>query len=562
MTSLPPQSAASQRRQSHSPTSASQASEPQLTRSTSHAPSTTSEDSQTVYLNNPSSPQKESFTNQQQQQQQLTSQAVIQSSSTPADEPRKCWICFTDETEDTPLSSEWRSPCPCALTAHESCLLDWIADLEAPSSRKRINRSAKILCPQCKSEITVQRPRSYVIESVNAIERVAGRLVIPGALTVLGGCLWTGFLVYGINTVHVIFGSRDANRILGNGIFAVTNDLPITLMEGDPRALSRFLNPFGASAAGWSWRLGIGLPLIPLVLVMSRTTLADSVLPVLPILFFATQSSERERLDLSHWPPSAAMSLAVLPYLRGAYNELYERAFGERERKWIKEVQPRAGETGDDAGVAGEAQGANAQGNNIDDGDFELAIDVEVDIFEEVEDDDVNNDQNPQPAPQLPAEPPQPFFPQDEAQQLAPQAIPAPPVPAPPAAAVAAVPQRQENNILISTSHLADTILGALLFPTISAAMGSLLKLALPKSWTAAPPSSSWNPKGKGGAGSGLLQARWGRSIVGGCLFVVLKDAVVLYCRWKAAQGHRKRRVVDYKGGKKGRVGGGGECAH
>ena len=48
----------------------------------------------------------------------------------------------------------------------------------------------------------------------------------------------------------------------------------------------------------------------------------------------------------------------------------------------------------------------------------------------------------------------------------------------------------------------------------------------------------------------GLLQEKWGRSLVGGCLFVVVKDAVGLYVRWKMAQMHRGRRVLDY-GGKK-----------
>ena len=47
-------------------------------------------------------------------------------------------------------------------------------------------------------------------------------------------------------------------------------------------------------------------------------------------------------------------------------------------------------------------------------------------------------------------------------------------------------------------------------------------------------------------AGRRLLQEKWGRSLVGGCLFVVLKDAVMLYARWRMVEMHRKRRVVDY----------------
>ena len=43
----------------------------------------------------------------------------------------------------------------------------------------------------------------------------------------------------------------------------------------------------------------------------------------------------------------------------------------------------------------------------------------------------------------------------------------------------------------------------------------------------------------------GLLQEKWGRSLVGGCLFVVLKDAVMLYVRWRSAKMHKERRVLD-----------------
>jgi len=72
--------------------------------------------------------------------------------------------------------------------------------------------------------------------------------------------------------------------------------------------------------------------------------------------------------------------------------------------------------------------------------------------------------------------------------------------------------------------------------------MGGLLKYLLPKSWT-----SSVMDRGR----LGLLQTRWGRSVVGGCMFVLLKDALVLYCRWKLAQTHRRRKVLNYDRAKK-----------
>jgi hypothetical protein len=133
------------------------------------------------------------------------------------------------------------------------------------------------------------------------------------------------------------------------------------------------------------------------------------------------------------------------------------------------------------------------------------------------------------------------------------EAAPAPNVPNPPR------PNRirqRRDLAAFSTASLADTILGALIFPSIAAAVGELLRISLPKAWVT-PPSASGifgraTPKT-----TGFLQTRWGRSVLGGCLFVGVKDAVMLYVRWKMAKNHRKRSVLDYKGSK-GRARGGG----
>lgn len=393
-------------------------------------------------------------------------------------ELRKCWICFADETEDTSTTSAWRSPCPCALTAHEACLLDWVADLEAPSSRNRSGVSKKIECPQCKSKIDIARPRSIIVEGVNAIDRVTGKLVVPGIVITLAGSLFAGCWIHGLSSVFVIFGTEDANRLFG-----------IDTLEGV------------------STRWGFGLPLIPVVLVMSRTSIGDGLLPILPIFFFATQIPDGRFTRMAFWPPSAAMSIATLPYMRAAYNELYKRLFAERERRWIKEVQPRAGETGGEGG-AGAAEGGDRDG----DVDVGFELNLEVQIFAEGE---------------------EMAIPQQGQQGQPPHGVPEPAQAAAPEQAAAQRP----NNLLISTSRIADTVIGALLFPTLSAAVGAILKLSLPRTWTT-PSSDRHRP--------GLLQTRWGRSIVGGCLFVVLKDTLSVYSRYRLAQDHKKRKVLDY----------------
>lgn len=392
-----------------------------------------------------------------------------------------------------------------------------MADLEAPNRKKRPGQKAKIECPQCKSEIIVARPRSYIVDGMNAIEAAAGRLVVPGVVVTLAGTVLTGCWLHGFSTIYMLFGAEDTNRLFG---------------------FDR-----GARISG---NMGLGLPFIPIILVLSRTSLADSVFPVLPIFFLGTKIPHRMSSTL--WPPSAAMILATLPYFRGAYNAFYKHYLAPKERAWLKEIQPRGGEHGEGPADGGGAAAANE--NEAEGGlNFELGLEVEI-FEEEIE----------QPVANRPAEP-QPVAgnaPPDANAQNPPNAqIPA--VPAVPAAPVAE-PLRQQN-IILSTSRLADTIVGALLFPTISAAMGALLSLALPRTWTSKPSAITgfWG-RGNSGAPTGLLQSRFGRSVVGGCLFVVLKDAVVLFSRWRLAVGHRERRVLDWDGQRGGRrrAGGGG----
>ena len=339
---------------------------------------------------------------------------------------------------------------------------------------------------------------------------------------VVGGCVASGCLLHGLNTVYVLFGKEDADQILSRGFRAGTNRW-VDSMPNSIQTMARFFTPSAASFGGWNWRLGLGLPLIPVILVLSRTNLADSVLPILPIIFFATQTHERERLDLTHWPPSAAMTLAVLPYLRGAYNELFERTFGERLKKWAKEVQRKSGDVAEDGRDENAQQGEGPGAEPADEfreGDLMIGINLEVDIVEEGDGEDVV-------PPALDA-PPQAGLGQAPEAAALPANVPA----QPPAI-------QHANNLVISTGQIARKIIGALMFPLISSAMGSFLKHILPESWTTGTFVSGKRP-------SGLLQTRWGRNIIGGCLFVVLKDAVTVYARWKHAQSHRHRRVLNY----------------
>ncbi|KAL1998947.1 hypothetical protein VTN02DRAFT_5312 [Thermoascus thermophilus] len=464
-----------------------------------------SEDSETVFLHRPSPSAGDS--RDEAASDHLDSATAPSSKMAGAvdasnQEPRKCWICYMDETEDTPLTSEWRSPCPCALTAHEACLLDWLADLENPRSRRRNGRAAKMLCPQCKSEIVISRPRSYIVDLVRAVERLAGRLVLPGVVFTIAGTVWAGCCAHGVYSLHLLFGTEDARRIIED-----------------------------SADGSWSPGLNLGLPLIPLVLIVSRTRYAEGLLPAIPVLFFATHTPAGHEPEIDLWPPSAAMTFAALPYVKSFYNAFYDKFFGRLEQKWIAEVQPRAGEEeGDDtpAGQGGGGGGRVGALGDVGDGQILMEIDLELQVGMG------DAQEEPQPMLGLPAgeaqgEPAQAGQNEGAGQQ-------------------GQILGQRQNDLIHETSTLADTVLGALLFPAISASMGGLLKLILPKSWTTPPP---FVDRGR----VGLLQSRWGRSVVGGCLFVLLKDALVLYCRWKLAQTHRKRRVLNYDRTKKQVVG-------
>jgi len=86
--------------------------------------------------------------------------------------------------------------------------------------------------------------------------------------------------------------------------------------------------------------------------------------------------------------------------------------------------------------------------------------------------------------------------------------------------------------------------------PAISFVMGSIFKYTFPKTWVKPPHlvRTSWRSSGNLSWSKGFLQSQFGRSIAGGCLFIVLKDAVFLYYKWKRARNFGKRRILNYGG--------------
>lgn len=430
-----------------------------------------SEDSDTVLLN---SPQQEKTQPQSEfRPPPLTRQSTLGI--------KKCWICVGDTTEDDPTNPPvWRSPCKCSLTAHEDCLLDWVADLENPSNRR--TSTDKILCPQCKSEIKIARPKNYAVDAVKSLDRAFGRLVLPGLGTSILGTIFAGCWIHGFQSVYVVFGRPDAERLF-------------RYASGRPGALFSY-------------------GLIPLNLIFARTRYSDFVLPSGTLYLLATQLNDGFEIDWTIWPPLPSTVFACLPAVRSFYNWTYDKAFGELNKKWLKEVQPRR-EEGFDGQEQNIADIMNEQEQDEANG---VVFEVELNIGGNEPVEEINQ-------------------PQGQAGEANQQN------------ANANANGQQQGHIhhilgdrgdelMEGTSSIGQSVLGSLLFPAVAAGMGGLLNLALPASWSSRLNFINGRP--------GLLSTRWGRSVIGGCLFVVLKDAIMLYCRWRLAQGHRQRKIMDY----------------
>ncbi|RFU27874.1 hypothetical protein B7463_g8476, partial [Scytalidium lignicola] len=433
-------------------------------------------------------------------------------------EPRCCWICQQEDIDDTPETSPWRSPCPCSLQAHEACLIEWIASQESPRPGD-LAPAVSLACPQCKAEIKVKRPKDYLVLVVDKVQRLAKAFVLPSALSAVAGCFYSGLLVYGVNTINLVFGREEARRILAPRVYDAR--LYALLRE---TSLGRFLatvvepmDPFFPSFdALANWRLYIGLPLIAPSLILSRTHSVDHVFAVLPITYLLFRSDNQ---DVRHWPPSPSFTIAALPYIRSAYNEMYKYAFGELEKKWDRAVQRRQSE--DETGERGAQEVVEEVAHEMER--------VENEIFELQVEINARMDDNPH----------QPNRANGNGQQLGNE---------PANAEAGQNPQGEqpaqgwEVRRNISTSSVATSVMGALFLPAISSIMGDLLKLSLPTRWVVKQAA-----RGRfSTSGGGLLHEKWGRSIIGGCLFVVLKDVVILYCKWKKARDFRNWNIVDY----------------
>ncbi|KAI9485952.1 MAG: hypothetical protein EXX96DRAFT_515643 [Benjaminiella poitrasii] len=210
--------------------------------------------------------------------------ASIQPSRSTQEE-RRCWICFGDST-DSP--GPWVKPCKCSLEAHQSCLLEWIAENQKSSPTKKVN------CPQCATPYQLAQKNNITLALLTVVDSLAH--TSAPYVTVLGvGCsLLITCTTYGAFSVMTFFGSREGERLIGN-------------------------------PSDWTYKTWIGLPLIPVLLISTRTKWGDAVLPVAAISILRASGATPHNIRFT-WPLSPALTIGILPWVRLFYKNVYRMA--------------------------------------------------------------------------------------------------------------------------------------------------------------------------------------------------------------------------------------------
>ncbi|KAI0712751.1 hypothetical protein C8T65DRAFT_807179 [Cerioporus squamosus] len=443
-----------------------------------------------------------------------------------------CYICREEERYDNPEDPPraWTHPCSCTLVAHEACLLQWIK--AAQQDPAKANNALK--CPQCGATYELESENPRILRLLNAFNgalSAAGKVVTVMGVVSLATSF--GFTIYVVATSYGAFAVKE---FLGEEMYNL-------LLTDEPN--------------NWPWHAFIHLPIIPFSLILSRTRLFDSF-PLVP-LFLTWSSSPPVRTSSSptappsswwrsntstwprgtsspftspiSWPPTPLMAMVFLPFIRIAYRRLYNTL-----TKYVMGTLPESGAGGPIRRVIWAL--------NDDDAAAPLRVRIGANI-------QAGNAQG-----------------AEDGAQGQPQGNGADENDA----AVA------ERTLRVTTSSLGRFIGGALLIPTISARMGSLLfRLSKHSSWLRAflairdhpaPPAPAIRLyDGPTGSNLGLLKQVgtgmvaglhimaggtptwnsadpvWWRNAVGLGLFVFAKDCVRLLHLYLTKRELESRRV-------------------
>ncbi|KAK4227167.1 E3 ubiquitin-protein ligase MARCH5 [Podospora fimiseda] len=453
-------------------------------------------------------------------------------STTPADE-KKCWICLSTESE-TP-DKTWSKPCRCSLDVHESCMLEWIA-LEEGKSNRANARSGGIKCPQCKTSVYVDEPYDGIIAIRNRWLRIYHKASPWILIAATGAGSIAGWAAYGSAASLLFVGPRAFQQWLGPMPGALNQAAKLSLV-GPGLVLLRVCGDVG---------LIVSLPI--------STTVGG--------IFIAHE-------NYPTWPPTIGWTITALPFVQLGYYIVYSEIFGKFERRLntvlrkgrlpIDERQQQAlpapndnnnnNNNNNNNGPQAPAQEEEEQGS-IWDSVLTLGREV-ANLFEEAEEDGGQNNQEAAGMAGGGGGDAEVVLElqlnldniggegdgdgegggndgndaamginqngQHQQQQQ-----------------VVAQNQARRNDAYEPSyfRQLFSHIVTSLLLPAFSYGMGEVIRIVVPKIF-----------RGRSTSSVGLLQERWGRNFAGGCLFIVLKDAVSLYLKYRRVQVKLNRKV-------------------
>ncbi|PHH59097.1 hypothetical protein CDD81_3808 [Ophiocordyceps australis] len=485
--------------------------------------------------------------------------------------PRRCFMCLGDESPLDPPGT-WVDPCPCTIEAHQECILTWVTDCE---------RNKKPLkCPVCKATIELEGIRDPIVAASDALSTRFSRLtpcILAGGISM--GAQFS-LQMYGFLALWTFAGKQPAVRFL----FGSDN-------MGNPM--------MGSSLAVIRHRVSTALVLMSVAptLLLTRAWPINSHSLLIPSAsVFASFVAMGNKHDILHWPPSPRLVMAAFPLVRSIYRSIWDQFVRPYDVKLNRQIQglPAEGPTPRHTTIVGRdtvlyivlwllrvsmefvdfGQPPGHDGHD-DDNDHDAAamnaarlmeLRAAIDagqVGDEVE------DQDGQPMVdgiQGPAEAPGQNEPQDGDEprghdnaagdgrhgMLMPPNVVVDVQWQEPAQGANAAGENNEAlrappvtfSIVDFLSKMTNSIVGSLLLPGVSFAMGEALRLVLPRSWTTVAPRDFWG-RSIGGGRPGLMQHRWGRSLVGGCLFIVLKDVATLYVKSRRVAQLKVRKVKN-----------------
>ncbi|CAN8102097.1 unnamed protein product [Discula destructiva] len=485
-----------------------------------------------------------------------------------------CFICLQNSSE-TP-NAVWVNACPCTLEAHEDCMLTWIAEHERESTKP-------LRCPACKGKIKTLEPQDRFVGLGDRLHKMYSRMTPAILVGILTGCSMAGSSYYGLMSLSVFTGPSQAMSWLGLGKALAD------------RRLLRDL-PWYRWKAGWDFCFRFWLLHFIAPALLIQKALPSQLIDVLAVpasVFYGATLVLRD--DMPSWPPSPAWVMTALPWVTFSYNRIYYDLFGAYERRLNRALRGRglaneeppadgenpgaqqvnqAGENAaapdeEDAGYFAQAlRVGNAVLNMIgDDNDEEFVAEIELQIgpeedeqqvVEELQNDvnelnDIIASRNGQALPVAEdgaaQEPQQAGDAQAAvaAEELADAAEPPPAIRIEPRADNQPVqnannqqapeePIREARGTSTTLTDLVNGVVSALTFPLVCWASGEVLRHTLPVAWVTRPHSR---------AVTGLLQEQWGRSIVGGAMYIVARDMVNLYTKHRRVEVRKQRRVKN-----------------